>query len=54
MTFIYFLLALTVIICLHELGHLIAAKIFGVYCYIQHKSDSCWWFCFDGWRKGWR
>ena len=33
MTFIYFLLALTVIICLHELGHLIAAKIFGVYCY---------------------
>ena len=33
MTFIYFLIALTVIICLHELGHLIAAKIFGVYCY---------------------
>lgn len=33
MTIIYFLLSLTVIICLHELGHLIAAKLFGVYCY---------------------
>ena len=33
MTIIYFLILLTVIICLHEAGHLIAAKIFGVYCY---------------------
>ena len=29
---ILFLLLLTVVISLHELGHLIAAKIFGVYC----------------------
>ncbi|MGM9941634.1 MAG: RIP metalloprotease RseP [Bulleidia sp.] len=28
-----FLIMLSVIICVHELGHLIAAKIFGVYCY---------------------
>lgn len=28
-----FLLLLSVIICIHELGHLIAAKIFGVYCF---------------------
>ncbi len=33
MTIIYFLILLTVIICLHEAGHLIAAKIFGVYCF---------------------
>ncbi len=33
MTFIYFVILLSVIICLHEAGHLIAAKIFGVYCY---------------------
>ena len=33
MTIVYFLILLTVIICLHEAGHLIAAKIFGVYCY---------------------
>ena len=33
MTIIYFLILLSVIICLHEAGHLIAAKIFGVYCY---------------------
>lgn len=33
MTIIYFLLLLTVIVCIHEFGHLIAAKIFGVYCY---------------------
>lgn len=33
MTIIYFLLLLSAIIIIHELGHLIAAKIFGVYCY---------------------
>ena len=33
MTLIYFVILLSVIICLHEAGHLIAAKIFGVYCY---------------------
>ena len=33
MTIIYFLILLSVIICLHELGHLMAAKLFGVYCY---------------------
>ena len=33
MTFIYFLLLLTIIICIHEAGHLIAAKIFNVYCF---------------------
>ncbi|MBP3891067.1 MAG: RIP metalloprotease RseP [Solobacterium sp.] len=33
MTIIYFLLLLTVIICIHELGHLLTAKLFGVYCY---------------------
>ncbi len=33
MTIIYFLILLTVIICIHELGHLLAAKLFGVYCY---------------------
>ena len=30
---ILFLLLLTVIICIHELGHLVAAKLFGVYCF---------------------
>ncbi|MEG0239829.1 RIP metalloprotease RseP [Anaerorhabdus sp.] len=30
---IYFILVLSVIIVIHELGHLIAAKAFGVYCY---------------------
>ena len=30
---ILFLLLLTVIICIHELGHLAAAKFFGVYCF---------------------
>lgn len=33
MTIIYFLLLLSIIICIHELGHLLAAKLFGVYCY---------------------
>ncbi len=33
MTIIYFLLLLTVIICIHEAGHLWAAKKFNVYCY---------------------
>ena len=33
MTILYFIILLSVIICLHEAGHLIAAKIFGVYCY---------------------
>lgn len=33
MTIIYFLLLMTIIIVIHELGHLIAAKYFGVYCY---------------------
>lgn len=33
MTIIYFLLLLTVIIVIHEFGHLITAKLFGVYCY---------------------
>ncbi len=33
MTFIYFLLLLSVIICIHEGGHLAAAKFFNVYCY---------------------
>lgn len=33
MTIIYFILLLTVIICIHEAGHLFAAKKFGVYCY---------------------
>lgn len=33
MTIIYFLLLLSAIILIHEAGHLIAAKIFGVYCY---------------------
>ena len=28
-----FLLLLSLIICLHELGHLAAAKLFGVYCF---------------------
>ncbi len=33
MTVVYFLLLLTLIICIHEGGHLIAAKLFNVYCY---------------------
>ena len=33
MTIIYFLLLLSIIICIHEAGHLLAAKFFGVYCY---------------------
>ena len=33
MTLIYFLLLLSVIITIHEAGHLAAAKKFGVYCY---------------------
>ncbi len=33
MTIIYFILLLTIIICLHEAGHLAAAKLFGVYCF---------------------
>lgn len=33
MTLIILLLILTIIVCVHELGHLIAAKIFGVYCH---------------------
>lgn len=33
MTIIYFLLLLSAIILIHEAGHLVAAKIFGVYCY---------------------
>ena len=33
LTILLFLLMLTVIICLHEAGHLLAAKKFGVYCY---------------------
>lgn len=33
MTIIYFLILLSVIIVVHELGHLIVAKLFNVYCY---------------------
>lgn len=33
MGIIYFILVLSVIIVIHELGHLLAAKAFGVYCY---------------------
>lgn len=33
MTIIYFLLLLSAIILIHEAGHLVAAKFFGVYCY---------------------
>ena len=33
MTILYFLLLLSIIICIHEAGHLMAAKLFGVYCY---------------------
>ena len=33
MTIIYFLLLLSAIILIHEAGHLVAAKLFGVYCY---------------------
>ena len=33
MTLIYFLLILSVIVIIHEGGHLLAAKMFGVYCY---------------------
>jgi regulator of sigma E protease len=33
MTFIYLLIMLSVIIVIHEAGHLLAAKRFGVYCY---------------------
>lgn len=33
MTIIYFILLLTIIICIHEAGHLYAAKKFNVYCY---------------------
>ena len=32
LSFIYFILILSVIIIVHELGHLIAAKKFNVYC----------------------
>lgn len=33
MTIIYFILLLSMIILIHEAGHLAAAKLFGVYCY---------------------
>ena len=33
MTFIYFIILLSVIICIHEAGHLLAAKLFHVYVY---------------------
>lgn len=33
MTMVYFLLLLTVIICIHEAGHLLVAKLFHVYCF---------------------
>lgn len=33
MTIIYFLILLSVVVMIHEAGHLIAAKVFGVYCY---------------------
>ncbi|NCB33273.1 MAG: RIP metalloprotease RseP [Erysipelotrichia bacterium] len=33
LTVILFILLLTVIICIHELGHLMAAKLFHVYCF---------------------
>ena len=33
MTIIYFLILLSVIICIHEAGHLLAAKLFNVYVY---------------------
>ena len=33
MTIIYFLILLSVVVVIHEAGHLIAAKLFGVYCY---------------------
>ncbi|MBR2845480.1 MAG: RIP metalloprotease RseP [Solobacterium sp.] len=33
MTFIYFIILLSIIICIHEGGHLMAAKKFGVYCF---------------------
>ena len=33
MTIIYFIILLGVIVCIHEAGHLLAAKKFGVYCF---------------------
>lgn len=33
MTFIYFILLLSAIVVVHELGHLLTAKMFNVYCY---------------------
>ena len=33
MTLLYFLILLSVVVMIHEAGHLIAAKLFGVYCY---------------------
>ena len=33
MTILYFVILLSVIVTIHEFGHLIAAKIFGVYCF---------------------
>ncbi|MFV0380203.1 MAG: M50 family metallopeptidase [Anaerorhabdus sp.] len=33
MTFVYFILIMLAIILVHEIGHLVAAKIFKVYCY---------------------
>ena len=33
LTFVYFIVILGVIITIHEIGHLIAAKFFGVYCH---------------------
>ena len=36
---IYFILILSVIIIVHELGHLIAAKRFGVYLSLIHISE---------------
>ena len=33
LTIILFILLLSVIICIHEWGHLMAAKLFHVYCF---------------------
>ncbi len=33
MSVVYFILVLSIIVIVHELGHLITAKLFGVYCY---------------------
>ena len=62
---IYFILILSVIIIVHELGHLIAAKRFGVYCkefsigmgpvvYQKQVGETAWSIrlCGNGRRRG--